>query len=416
MKILVINTGSSSIKYKLFDMTHQKVLASGLAEKIGEVTSTLTHKISAKNGEALTKVKKGLIADHSEGLTQIVDLLVHAEYCVILDKSEISAVGHRVVHGGEAFQSSTIIDEEVIAAIKENIPLAPLHNPPNLTGIEVAQSIFPNSPQVAVFDTAFHQTIPPKAFLYAIPYELYEKDRVRRYGFHGTSHSYVAEKFADYVCRPLSALNLITIHLGNGASMAALKNGKCIDTTMGMTPLEGLVMGTRSGDVDPALPFFLADHLKMSLKQIDKLLNQDSGLKGLCGTNDMREVMEQKTAGSHRATAALDVYCYRIKKYVGAYFAALGSLDGIIFTGGIGENVPEICELCCQGLTKLGIEIDLEKNSETGKEIREINSSASEVRIMVIRTDEELKIAQETEKLVSHQSPVAGHWGNLNIS
>jgi acetate kinase len=416
MKILVINAGSSSIKYKLFDMAHHKELASGLAEKIGEVTSILSHKISAKNKKALTRVKEGPIADHHEGLTQIGGLLVHSEYGVILDKSEISAVGHRVVHGGEAFQSSTIIDEEVIAAIKENIPLAPLHNPPNLTGIEVAQSIFPNSPQTAVFDTAFHQTIPPKAFLYAIPYELYEKDRVRRYGFHGTSHSYVAEKFADYVCRPLSALNLITIHLGNGASMAALKNGKCIDTTMGMTPLEGLVMGTRSGDVDPALPFFLADHLKMSLKQIDKLLNKDSGLKGLCGTNDMREVMEKRAAGNDRAIVALDVYCYRIKKYIGAYFAALANLDGIIFTGGIGENAPTIRELCCQGLTRLGIEIDLEKNSETGKEIREINSSASEVRIMVIRTDEELKIAQETEKLVSHQSPVVGHWGNLNIS
>ncbi len=403
MKILVINTGSSSIKYKLFDMAYHKELASGLAEKIGEVTSILSHKISAKNKKALTRVKEGPIADHHEGLTQIVGLLVHSEYGVILDKSEISAVGHRVVHGGEAFQSSTIIDNKVIEAIRENIPLAPLHNPANLTGIEVAQSIFPHSPQVAVFDTAFHQTIPPNAFLYALPYKLYEKDRVRRYGFHGTSHSYVSEIFSDYIGRPLSELNLITIHLGNGASMAALKNGKCIDTTMGMTPLEGLVMGTRSGDVDPALPFFLADHLKMSLNDIDKLLNTESGLKGLCGTNDMREVIKKRAAGNHRAVVALDVYCYRIKKYIGAYFAALANLDGIIFTGGIGENAPTIREVCCQGLTRLGIEIDPEKNKETGKAIREINSSVSEVKVLVIPTNEELKIARETERLVSHQ-------------
>lgn len=401
MKILVINTGSSSIKYKLFEMDQNIILASGLAEKIGEDTGKLSHKLVAEGGENHEIIKEGPIADHREGLRQIVDLLVHTEYGVIENKSEISAVGHRVVHGGEAFQFPTIIDKGVIAAIRVNIPLAPLHNPANLTGIEVAQSIFPNSAQVAVFDTAFHQTIPKQAFLYALPYYLYNKDRIRRYGFHGTSHSYVAEKCADYIGRPLSELNLISIHLGNGASMAALKNGKCVDTTMGMTPLEGLVMGTRSGDVDPALPFFLANHLKMSLKEIDKLLNKESGLMGICGTNDMREVLDKRNAGDTFAKLAIEIYCYRIKKYIGAYFAVLETLGGIIFTGGIGENSPDIRELSCKGLGKLGIEMDPGKNSENKKEIREISSHGSEVKILVIPTDEELKIAQETKEVIS---------------
>ncbi len=400
MKILVINTGSSSIKFKLFDMGQDTVLASGIAEKIGEASSMLTYSKTTEKGKDYNTAKQAMIADHGQGLAQIVDLLIHTEHGVISDKSDISAVGHRVVHGGEAFKASTIIDDEVFSAIRENIPLAPLHNSANLTGIEVARFIFPDSPQVAVFDTAFHQTIPPKAFLYALPYELYEKDRIRRYGFHGTSHSYVAERSAKYLGRPLSELNLVTIHLGNGASMAAIENGRCVDTSMGLTPLEGLVMGTRSGDVDPALPFFLANHLKMSLEEIDELMNKDSGLKGLCGTNDMREVLEKKTAGEERAQIALEVYCYRIKKYIGAYFAALGSLDGLIFTGGIGENAPDIRKRCCQGLGKLGIQIDSKKNSRIGNKIREISSSGSEVKVLVVPTNEELKIAQETRMVV----------------
>jgi len=403
LKVLVINTGSSSIKYQLFDMDHQRVLASGLAEKIGEANSSLTHETVLDNTENLKKVSKIKIADHREGLTRIVDLLVDEKFGVIREKSEISAVGHRVVHGGEDFRSPVIIDDQVLSSIKENIPLAPLHNPPNLAGIEIARSIFPGSQQVAVFDTAFHQTIPQKAFLYAIPYALYKNNKVRRYGFHGTSHAYVAEKSAEYLGKALGELNLITIHLGNGASMAALKNGKCVDTTMGMTPLEGLVMGTRSGDVDPALPFFLADHLKMSLKEIDMLLNKDSGLKGLCGTNDLREVMEKKDSNDDRARIALEVYCYRIMKYIGAYYAVLGSLDGLIFTAGIGENSPEVREFSCRGLGKLGINIDLEKNSKTVKGIREISSLDSEVKILVVPTNEELKIAQETQKVIENQ-------------
>jgi acetate kinase len=293
-----------------------------------------------------------------------------------------------------------IIDDTVIEAIKENIPLAPLHNPPNLEGIEVSRKIFPESPQVAVFDTAFHQTLPMRAYLYAIPYRLYKKDKVRRYGFHGTSHAYVAEKAADFLGRDLDRLNLITIHLGNGASMAAIKNGKCIDTTMGMTPLEGLVMGTRSGDVDPAIPFFLAGHLGMSLREIDSLLNKESGLKGICETNDMREVIDKMESGDNRAEIAIDIYTYRIKKYIGAYFAALGHLDGIVFTAGIGENSPHIRKRCCCELGKLGIEIDPEKNYHDKKGIREINTPGSEIKVLVVPSNEELKIALETQKVI----------------
>jgi len=298
LKILVINTGSSSIKYKLFDMNHQMVIASGLVERIGETAGHLSHEVLNLNNETHGIQKDDPIANHQEGLVRIVDLLLHEQYGVIRDKSEITAIGHRIVHGGESFKSPTIIKRDVIEAIRKHTPLAPLHNPPNLTGIDVAFSIFPDAPQVAVFDTSFHQTIPQKAFLYAVPYALYEKEGVRRYGFHGTSHSYVAEKFAEHTRKSLGELSLITIHLGNGASMAALKHGKCVDTTMGLTPLEGLVMGTRCGDTDPALPFFLADHLKMSLKEIDTLLNKKSGLKGICGLNDMREILKKKNAMS----------------------------------------------------------------------------------------------------------------------
>ncbi|MBL7210890.1 MAG: acetate kinase [Desulfobacteraceae bacterium] len=400
MKILVINTGSSSIKYELFDMDNHLAMASGMAEKIGEDTSLIIHKRILPNGESAEKMEGVLIADHHEGMKRIVDLLVDPELGPIQDKSDISAIGHRVVHGGETFHSTTIIDEKVIAAIKENIPLAPLHNPPNLVGIEVARSVFPDATQVAVFDTAFHQTIPMKAFLYAIPFDMYRKNRVRRYGFHGTSHAYVAQRAADYMGQPLVELNLITIHLGNGASMAAVKLGKSVDTTMGMTPLAGLVMGTRSGDVDPALPFFMANHLGMSLRDIDEILNKDSGLKGLCGTNDMRDVIEKKNAGDDRARIALEVYAYRIKKYIGAYFAALGSLDVVVFTAGIGENAPYIRELSCSGLNGLGIEIDEERNYGTGSGIREISSQKSKVKVLVIPTDEELEIAQETKTVL----------------
>jgi acetate kinase len=400
VKILVINTGSSSIKYKLFDVEQRRELSSGTAERIGEEKSLLTHRVLMADGGTEEKVLEERIADHREGLGRIVALLVDPAGGVLKTRSEISAIGHRVVHGGESFRDSAVIDEGVVAAIRENVPLAPLHNPSNLTGIEVAQAIFPDAPQVAVFDTAFHQTLPMEAFLYAIPLELYEKQKVRRYGFHGTSHAYVAGKAAEFLGRPPEELNLVTIHLGNGASMAAVRQGKCVDTTMGLTPLAGLVMGTRSGDVDPALPFFLADHLGMSLHEIDDLLNKRSGLKGLCGVNDMREVLEKKGRGDVRAETAVKVYAYRIRKYIGAFLAVLGRLDALVFTAGVGENSPEIRELCCRGLEGLGIEIDPARNGGAGGGIRDIAAPSGAVRILVVPTNEELRIAQETREVI----------------
>jgi acetate kinase len=401
VKILVINAGSSSIKYQLFDMERERALASGMAEKIGEETGRLTHKVIVNDGMPQKKVMDGAIEDHREGLNRISDLLADPVLGVIRDKSEISAVSHRVVHGGEAFQVPTIIDEAVIAEIKKNTPLAPLHNPPNLVGIEVARAIFPGTPQVAVFDTAFHHTMSRHAYIYALPYDLYQKYGVRRYGFHGTSHAYVSERAAEHLGKPLEALNLITIHLGNGASMAAIERGRCVDTSMGMTPLEGLVMGTRAGDLDPALPFFLARHLKMTLDQIDGLLNKQSGLKGICGTNDMREVLSRVEAGDERARLALDIYTYRIKKYIGAYFAVLGAVDAVVFTGGIGENASIVRELSCHDLTGLGISIEHKKNNTVTSDIREISAAGSNIKVLVVPANEELKIAQETKKMVS---------------
>jgi acetate kinase len=400
MKILVINTGSSSIKYELFDMAGEERLASGVAERIGEKKGYYLHRGTTPGGRRIESSIEMEIGDHEDGLGHILEMLLDSETGVIRDKKEISAVGHRVVHGGEAFHSTTVIDEGVLAAIGENIPLAPLHNPANLMGIKVAMTLFPDSPQVAVFDTAFHQTLPKRAYLYAIPYDLYEKTRVRRYGFHGTSHAYVAERAANIMGRPLEELNLITLHLGNGASMAAIRKGRSMDTSMGMTPLGGLVMGTRSGDVDPALPFFLADHLGMSLKEIDGTLNRESGLKGMCGYNDMREVIERAEVGDDRAKTALEVYTYRVKKYIGAYFAALGSVDGIVFTAGIGENSAYIRGQCCKGLESLGIEVDPDRNKQPFDHTGEISRPQSGVKILVIPTNEELRIAQETQKVI----------------
>lgn len=401
MKILVINTGSSSIKYQLFDMDGEAVLATGMLERIGEDSGKIAHQTPAGDGSFTKRVIEGVFPDHGQGLETITALLTDPECGVIRDKSEISAVGHRVVHGGETFQAPRIIDDAVILEIQKNTPLAPLHNPPNLTGIRVARSIFPESPQVAVFDTAFHQTIPQKAYIYALPYELYERHRVRRYGFHGTSHAYVAEKAAAYLNRPPDEFNLITLHLGNGASMAAIQNGRCVDTSMGLTPLEGLVMGTRSGDMDPAIPFFLANHLNLSLNDIDGILNKESGLKGICGANDMRVVLDRAAKGDDLAGLALEVYTYRIKKYIGAYAAVLGRLDALVFTGGIGENAPAVRERCCEGLSCLNIEIDLDKNNRSDDGPRQISPPKAKVRVLVVPTNEELKIARETLKVLT---------------
>jgi acetate kinase len=404
MNILVINAGSSSVKYELFDMEDESTRAFGNIEKIGDRNSISTHAAARSDGGYEEKVGKGRIADHREAFKSVVNYLLDPDRGVIRDKSNISGVGHRVVHGGAEFHGPTVINEFVITAIEKAVPLAPLHNPANLQGIEVAREVFPHMPQVAVFDTAFHQTIPMKAFLYALPYHLFETHGIRRYGFQGTSHAYVAEKGAAHLGRSLDELKLITIHLGNGASMAAVKKGRCIDTTMGLTPLEGLVMGTRSGDIDPALPLFLAGHLGMALEEIDHLLNHESGLQGLCGTNDMREVIEKRDGGDERAAAALDIYTYRIRKYIGAFFAVLGSLDAVIFTAGIGENVAEIRARACLDLEKLGIGIDESRNNRSDKRTRVISPPHAEVKVLVVPTNEELRIAQETMRVLASGS------------
>jgi acetate kinase len=301
-----------------------------------------------------------------------------------------------VVHGGELFTKPAIIDEDVVAAIRDLIPLAPLHNPHNLLGIEVARKRSPDILQVAVFDTAFHQTLPPHSFHYALPYELYTGHRVRRYGFHGTSHFYVAKEVAKYLGNPLEELNLITLHLGNGASAAAIQHGECIDTSMGLTPLEGLIMGTRCGDLDPAVHFYLMRQTGMSAYEVEKLMNSQSGLKGICGINDMRQIQAKAEAGDDRAILALDMFCYRIRKYIGAYSAVVGSTDAIVFTGGIGENSAVVRERTCSGLDKLGISLDLKKNKAVTGRISEIQKDGSALKIMVVATDEELEIARQT--------------------
>ncbi len=383
MKILVINTGSSSVKYQLFNMQDESVLCFGRVEKIGEEKGLFVY---GTKREEFNFEKR--FPDHRAAFSEIKKYLT---------EENLSAVGHRVVHGGEFFSGSVLIDDRVIDAIRKNIPLAPLHNPSNLEGICVAMELFPDVPHVAVFDTAFHQSIPEEAFLYAIPYEFYEKYKIRRYGFHGTSHEYVAEVVSEYMGIPLSKLNLITVHLGNGASITAIKNGRSFDTSMGMTPLEGLIMGTRSGDIDPAIPFFLMDYLKASASQVYEILNHQSGLKGICGKNDMREVLALREKGDKKADLAVRMYAYRVKKYIGAYMAVLEKVDAIVFTAGVGENSAYIRELCLLGLDSFGIRLDKEKNQ---KNLREISTKDSTVRVFVIPTNEELKIARETKKVV----------------
>ncbi len=394
MKILVINTGSSSIKYELFDMANESVLARGKVERIGESQGLLTHQYFPDASRILEKKEEVFFRDHTAAFERVSELLRDEYMGPIKNAEDIEAVGHRVVHGGEVFKSPVLIDDLVIRAIREQIPLAPLHNPANLIGIEVARTILPDARQIAVFDTAFHQTIPRKAFLYALPYELYKKHKVRRYGFHGTSHVFVAEQAAQYLRKPLSELNLITIHLGNGCSMSAIEHGRCVDTSMGMTPLEGLVMGTRCGDIDPAIPFYLSEYFNLSLKDIDHLLNKESGLKGLCGENDFREIIKKYESNDEQARIALEVYTYRVKKQLGAYLAVLGRCHGIVFTAGIGENVALIRCLALGGLEPLGIILDEKRNNSMAKGVREISCEKSPVKILVIPTNEELEIAR----------------------
>ncbi|MCL2822380.1 MAG: acetate kinase [Polyangiaceae bacterium] len=395
LKVLVLNSGSSSIKFELFEMPSEQRQARGLLERIGEDQSRLTYTL----GET-KKIIDEKVADHGQGLKLIVKALTDRENGGLKDISEIGAVGHRVVHGGEAFSETVIIDDHVQKAVEDHIQLAPLHNPPNLLGIVVAKELLPTVPQVAVFDTAFHQTMPAHAFMYAIPYELYENYRVRRYGFHGTSHRYVAARAAKLLGQKLEETNIITAHLGNGASLAAIKNGTCIDTSMGLTPLEGVAMGTRSGDIDPAIIPFLAKAKDMKVADIDTMLNKKSGVLGVSGiSNDMRAIEKAADDGNQRAALALNMFCYRIKKYVGAYTAAIGNVHALVFTAGIGENSDTVRNLVCENLEPLGYSIDTQKNNGARGVELDIATPQSRSRILIIPTNEELMIAQDTYAL-----------------
>ena len=369
------------------------LLASGLLERIGESVSLIRHRAENTQGELVEHKQEIEAPDHRAAFAHIAAIL-HRTFGFESSNGP-DAIGHRVVHGGEAFSASVTINQTVIDTIRKLIPLAPLHNPANLTGIEACREIFPSVPQVAVFDTAFHQTMPSHAFRYAIPEVWYSGYGVRRYGFHGSSHRYVASRAADYMQRPLEDLKLITLHLGNGASAAAIQHGRSIDTSMGFTPLEGLVMGTRCGDLDAAIPLHLENVLGQSADELQEALNRNSGLKGLCGNNDLREVLASEQAGDERARLALEVYCYRIRKYIGAYFVALDGLDALIFTGGVGENAPLIRSRVCQSLEKLGIAIEPQANERTLEEISEIGRNGHSVRVLAVRTNEELQIARE---------------------
>jgi acetate kinase len=398
-KVLVINSGSSSIKFELYDMPEKRVEAKGLLQRIGESQSELKYKIGGHE-ETINKPVK----DHAEGLKMVLSALTDAKHGGLKDISEIGAVGHRVVHGGEVFAETTLITDEVVKAIEDHVPLAPLHNPPNLLGIKVAREQLPKVPQVAVFDTSFHHTLPERAYIYAVPYEFYKEHRVRRYGFHGTSHRYVAMRAAAMLGKPLEKTNLITCHLGNGCSMAAVKDGRSIDTTMGLTPLEGLVMGTRSGDIDPAMIAYLERQTKMTVAQIDNLLNKKSGLLGLSGSsNDVRSVLKAEAEGNARAKLALDIYCYRIKKYIGAYTAAIGTVHAVVFTAGVGENSDVIRARVLEGMEPLGYALDLEKNATArGKEM-DVAAASSRIRILAVPTNEELMIALDTYEVTSRK-------------
>jgi acetate kinase len=395
VNVLVVNCGSSSVKYSLFRMeTHEggKELASGLVERIGEAVSRLTHKVGD------TKETREVHApDHEAAFALVIRELTEGAGAVISGLKEIDAVGHRVVHGAEQFTESQRIDDAVIHAIEACVPLAPLHNPPNLTGIRAAMALMPEVPHVAVFDTAFHQTMEPQAFTYAIPFELYTKHRIRRYGFHGTSHRYVSQVAARMMDRPLNLTNLVTCHLGNGCSVTAVRGGLSVDTSMGLTPLEGLVMGTRSGDIDPALMFHLHRMHGMTVDQIDALLNRKSGLLGVSGvSNDMREVTRATREGNPRARLAIDIFCYRLRKYIGAYTAVLNRVDALVFTGGVGENAAHVRRQTCEGLEGLGYVMDVAHNAAGERGPRDLATVGSPKRILVIPTDEEVMIARDT--------------------
>ena len=396
MKILVLNCGSSSLKYQLIDMETENVLAKGLCERIGIEGSRLKHQPAGKEAVIFDDYQE----NHSVSVKMVLDALTNPEYGVVKSMKEINAVGHRVVHGGEYFANSVIITPEVIEAIEKCCDLAPLHNPANLIGIHACEEIMPGVPQVAVFDTAFHQTMPERAYMYALPYEYYEKYKVRRYGFHGTSHRFVSEEAAKMMDRPYDQTKTITCHLGNGGSVCAVRNGKSIDTTMGFTPLEGLVMGTRAGDVDVAAVTYIMKKENLTVDEMDNILNKKSGVLGISGvSSDFRDIEEAAEHGNDRAETALDVFAYKVAKRIGAYAAAMNGVDAIVFTAGVGENDKRTRKDICSALTFLGIKIDDAANDKRGEEVV-ISTPDSKVKVMVIPTNEELKIAQETLELV----------------
>ena len=397
MKILVLNCGSSSIKYQLFDMETKTVLAKGGIEKIGLEGSFL--KLTLPDGEKVTLTKD--IPEHTTGVRFIFSVLTGEEYGVVKSISEIDAVGHRMVHGGEKFSKSVLLNDEVMETFIACTDLAPLHNPANIKGVNAVKDIAPDMPQVGVFDTSFHQTLPDYAYMYAVPYELYENYGVRRYGFHGTSHRYISKRVCEFLGVNPEEQKIITCHIGNGGSIAAVKNGKCVDTTMGLTPLEGLMMGTRSGDIDPGAISFIMDKLQLDSKGLSDLLNKKSGVLGVSGvSSDMREVDAAEKEGNYRAKLANTMYYYRIKKYIGAYAAAMGGVDIIVFAGGVGENQIDCRAAVLEGLDFLGIELDEERNNIRGEEAV-LSSDASKVKVVLIPTDEELMIASDTYEIIS---------------
>ncbi len=396
MKILVLNAGSSSVKYCLFEMTQQTMLMTGLIERIGESTSAHRYRLNDSTPQSVEKA----IANHQQALQEMFSTLSASG--VLPNSRALSCIGHRVVHGGEQFRQPALINENVLQQIEATIPLAPLHNPANLLGIQESMRQISDIPQIAVFDTAFHHTLPDYAYRYALPANLYTEHSVRRYGFHGTSHRYVARLAAEFLGKPVDETNLITLHLGNGASVTAIENGQSIDTSMGMTPLEGLMMGTRCGDIDPAIHFYLSRTLNMTNDAIENLMNKSSGCKGICGENDMRAIHKLAEAGDDAARLALDMYAYRIKKYIGAYFAALGHVDALVFTGGIGENDARLREQCCSNLSTLGIVIDSAKNQNHTRPCADISASDSPMAVLVIATHEELEIAIQAQECLEN--------------
>jgi acetate kinase len=401
MKILVINCGSSSVKYQLIDTDNEIALAKGLVARIGMSASVLTHKPHDRDEIKVS----GEILDHIVAVEYVISILLSENHGVIKDRSEIQAIGHRVVHGGEKFTSSVLITQPLMSEIRSLIELAPLHNPHNIRGINACMKTLPGVPQVAVFDTAFHYQMPPYAYVYGIPYVMYKRYGIRRYGFHGTSHQYVSERAASMMNKPMKDLRIITCHLGNGASIAAVDHGVSVDTSMGFTPLEGLLMGTRSGDLDPAIILHIMAREELSLHEANTLLNKHSGLAGISGiSSDMREIMESADDGNANAKLALDIYCYRLKKYIASYAAVMGGLDTLVFTAGVGENSPLVRKMSCEKLQFIGVDIDDAKNEQIKGVESDISTADAKVRTLVIPTNEELMIARDTKRIVDEQA------------